>query len=124
MMHGPRHANPERSTNCNQSATPLETPPRRAGNRIVSGRNRFRSANRIAKMTNLASYFLASNGCEIELDPRHLWPDYRPLAGALQGAVLSLLNVDLSGRSRCLESNRTGTLNTRAVVRRGSASKN
>src|SRR2546423_9003237 len=90
MMHSPRRANPE-SINCNQYATPLETPPRHAGNRIVSGRSRFRSANRIAKMTNLASYFLASNGCEIELDPRHLRPDYRPLARPLQGAVFSLV---------------------------------
>ena len=90
MMHSPRRANPE-SSNCNQYATPLETPPRRAGNRIVSGRNQFRSANRIAKMTNLASYFLASNGCEIELDPRHLRPDYRSLAQPLQGVVFSLV---------------------------------
>jgi len=89
MMHGPRRANSEKSSDCKQSATPLETPPRRAGNRIVSGRNRFRSANRIAKMTNLASYFLASNGCEIELDPRHLRADYRPLARPLQGVVFN-----------------------------------
>src|SRR5438105_2652967 len=82
--HSPRRAN---SSNCKQSVTPLETPPRHAGNTIVSGCSRFRSANQIAKMTNLASYFLASNGCEIELDPRHLRPDYRPLAQPLQGAV-------------------------------------
>jgi hypothetical protein len=88
-MHSPRRANPEKASDCKQSATPLETPPRRVGNRIVSGRNQFRSANRIAKMTNLASYFLASNGCEIELDPRHLPADYRPLARALQGVVLA-----------------------------------
>jgi len=86
-MHGPRRANPEKSSDCKQSATPLETPPRRAGKKMVSRRSRFRSANRIAKMTNLASYFLASNGCEIELDPRHLRADYRPLARPLQGAV-------------------------------------
>jgi hypothetical protein len=87
MMHSPRRANPEKSSDCKQSATPLGTPPRRAGNRIVSRRSRLRSANRIAKMTNLASYFLASNGCEIELDPRHLRPDYRPVVLALQGAI-------------------------------------
>ncbi len=87
VMHRPQRANPERSKNCNQFATPLETPPRHAGNTIVSGCSRFRSANQIAKMTNLASYFLASNGCEIELDSRHLRPDYRPLAQPLQGAI-------------------------------------
>src|SRR5581483_2457862 len=87
--HGPRRTNPEKSSGCKQSATPLETPPRRVGNRIVPKRSRFRSANRIAKMTNLASYFLASNGCEIELDPRHLRPDYRPRVRPLQGVVFN-----------------------------------
>jgi hypothetical protein len=96
-MHGPRRANPEKSSDCKQSATPLETPPRRAGKKIVSGRSRFRSANRIAKMTNLASYFLASNGCEIELDPRHLRADYRPLARPLQGVVFAHQTILDSG---------------------------
>src|SRR5438045_2595336 len=86
MMHSPRRANP---WNSKHSVAPMETPTPRAGNRIVSRRNRFRSANRIAKMTNLASYFLASNGCEIESDPRHLRPDYRPLPLSLQGAVFA-----------------------------------
>src|SRR5437588_10663707 len=114
--HSPRRAN---SSNCKQSVTPLETPPRHAGNTIVSGCSRFRSANQIAKMTNLASYFLASNGCEIELDPRHLRPDYRPLAQPLQGAVFWVANVDLNGESRRLGANRRGILNTHALVRRG-----
>ena len=116
MMHSPRRANP---WNSKHSVAPMETPTPRAGNRIVSRRNRFRSANRIAKMTNLASYFLASNGCEIELDPRHLRPDYRPLAQPLQGAVFWVEDVDLNGESRRLGANRRGILNTHAVVRHG-----
>ena len=55
-MHGPRLANPERSISCNQSATPLETPLRHVGNRIVLEYSPFCAANQIAKMTNLASY--------------------------------------------------------------------
>src|SRR5438874_13587356 len=94
VMHGPRRENPERSTDCKQFATPMETPPRRAGNRIDPRCSPFRSANQIAKMTNLASYFLASNGCEIESDSRHLRADYRPPRTRLQGEE----NGGLSGR--------------------------
>src|SRR5437016_14169918 len=104
-MHGPRRANPERFrlTNCKSrdcGTTPLETPPCPAGNRIVSGCNPPWSANQIAKMRNLASYFLAfdleTDDRRIELDSRHLRPDYRLPRWRLQVEQ----NLDPTGQSK------------------------
>src|SRR6266516_2765546 len=58
-MHRPRRANHSESTQTvyKHSATPLETPPRWAGNGLVSNRKPARSTNEAAKMQKSASWF-------------------------------------------------------------------
>jgi len=57
LMHSPRHATLARFVQaiCKHFATPLETPPRQAGNGFVSNRQPPQSANEAAKMQNRAS---------------------------------------------------------------------
>ncbi|PYJ76444.1 MAG: hypothetical protein DME77_05910 [Verrucomicrobia bacterium] len=56
-MHRPRRANQPGfvQTIYTHSATPPETPPRRAGNELVSNRKPARSTNEAVKMQKIAS---------------------------------------------------------------------
>src|ERR1700730_19143930 len=117
MMHGPWRANLERSINCKQSATPPETPPRHVGNKIVLRCSRFWSANQIAKMRNLASYFLASNRCA---EDRIRFPTSTGRLSPARLVIARGRKFGLNGGLTHLESNTRETSNTRAAAPRES----